>query len=254
MRYSFQRKSVRVDEENPYWISFSDLMSALLVIFILATVALIIELTDKSNRIDESITQLQNAEQARKDILNEVKDELKKLNIKVYIAENDSVLRIPDTTLTFSSNSYDIPGGSEDQKTIKSIGTVIYQAINKPLNTSGDSSQRFKYLDTIFIEGHTDSLQTKKFKFGNWELSTLRANSLWKFWGQQRYASKSLGEMKNAFGQTLFSVSGYAASRRLNLVEKTSKQRKQNRRIDIRFTIKRPKITELENAKNLGVQ
>ncbi len=33
-----------VDEENPYWMSFSDIMSALLVIFILASVILILRL------------------------------------------------------------------------------------------------------------------------------------------------------------------------------------------------------------------
>ena len=36
-----------VDEENPYWMSFSDIMSALLVIFILAAVALMVQLMEK---------------------------------------------------------------------------------------------------------------------------------------------------------------------------------------------------------------
>ena len=35
-------KSASVDEENPYWMSFSDVMSGLLVIFILASVILIL--------------------------------------------------------------------------------------------------------------------------------------------------------------------------------------------------------------------
>jgi preprotein translocase subunit YajC len=55
----------KVDEENPYWISFSDLMSALLVIFILAALALIIELTQKTESIDDSIKELQKGEQVR---------------------------------------------------------------------------------------------------------------------------------------------------------------------------------------------
>jgi len=64
-----------VDEENPYWISFSDLMSALLVIFILAVVALIIELTQTQEKIDQDIEQLKNAERARRDILYEIREE-----------------------------------------------------------------------------------------------------------------------------------------------------------------------------------
>lgn len=41
-----------IDEDNPYWVSFSDLMSGLLVIFILASVALIIELTQRTNDVE----------------------------------------------------------------------------------------------------------------------------------------------------------------------------------------------------------
>jgi hypothetical protein len=66
---SFPRqKSIRVDEDNPYWMSFSDLMSALLVIFILAAVMLIIELAEQKKKIDQDISKLQKTIQARKDI------------------------------------------------------------------------------------------------------------------------------------------------------------------------------------------
>ena len=46
-------RPVSVDEENPYWMSFSDIMSALLVIFILAAVILILQLMEKQKEIDE---------------------------------------------------------------------------------------------------------------------------------------------------------------------------------------------------------
>ena len=45
MRFRKSR-DVSVDEENPYWMSFSDIMSALLVIFILASVILILQLME----------------------------------------------------------------------------------------------------------------------------------------------------------------------------------------------------------------
>ena len=49
------RKSneVSVDEENPYWMSFSDMMSALLVIFILAAVILILQLMERQKDFDQ---------------------------------------------------------------------------------------------------------------------------------------------------------------------------------------------------------
>jgi len=232
----------KVDEENPYWISFSDLMSALLVIFILAALALIIELTQKTDSIDESIKELQKAEQARQDILNEVKEQLAKQNIEVVIADNETVIRIPEETLSFKSGQDLIP----DQmiESVKSIGTILHIAIMK--------NDRFKYLDTVFVEGHTDSVPIKFGKYwtkGNWGLSADRAITVWKLWSEELELTPSLNELMNHSEENLFSVSGYAATRRVQLIEKTPEQRAKNRRIDIRFTVKRPSIEDLENIK-----
>lgn len=246
MRAFNKAKGRRVDEENPYWISFSDLMSALLVVFILAAVALIIELTQTQKQIEQDIQQLKNAEQARRDILNEIQDELNKRNIEVLIADNDTVLRIPESTLSFASNSYDLPSDQQIRASVLIIGQVLHTAINQPFDQSMNDRKRFDYLDTVFIEGHTDSVPTNRIK-GNWGLSTFRAISLWEFWGAELDVSPSYAEMSNAFGDKLFSVSGYAATRRVNEIEATWEDRQENRRIDIRFTVKRPQISELED-------
>ncbi|SGZ02139.1 OmpA/MotB family protein [Moritella viscosa] len=234
-----------VDEENPYWISFSDLMSAILVIFILATLALIIELTQRTQDIDAGIDELKKAEQARQDILHEVKDELAKINIKVLIADNETVIRIPEETLSFRSGQDAIP--DEMMDSVKSIGVMLRTAIMR--------NERFKYLDTVFIEGHTDSIPIKFGKYktkGNWGLSADRAITVWKLWSVELGVSPSLNELLNHSGQNLFSVSGYAATRRVQLVERTPEQRAGNRRIDIRFTVKMPSIEDLEQIKSVA--
>ncbi|PIE74528.1 MAG: chemotaxis protein MotB [Deltaproteobacteria bacterium] len=196
-------------------------------------------------KIREDIEQLRSAEKARREILYEIKATLAKQSIIVEVVDNDTVLRIPETTLTFLSNSYDIPNKPNLQEAIKKIGLALHKAILKPLNDHSSSIKRFKYLDTVFIEGHTDSRPTSRTK-GNWGLSTFRAISLWEFWENSLDIKPSFGEMRNAFQQKLFSVSGYASSRRLQLIENTEEQRAMNRRIDIRFTIKRPTIKELK--------
>ena len=246
MRTLVKAKTRRVDEENPYWISFSDLMSALLVVFILAAVALIIELTQTQKKIEQDIEQLKHAEQARRDILHEIRDELAKQNIEVLIADNDTVLRIPESTLAFASNSYDLPEDEKVRTSVLIIGQVLRAAINRPFNPDVTDKRRFDYLDTVFIEGHTDSVPTKRIK-GNWGLSTFRAISLWEYWDAELSVSPSFSDMSNAFGDKLFSVSGYAATRRVNEQEVTREDRRENRRIDIRFTVKRPRISELED-------
>jgi len=242
MRFA-RHTSPSVDEENPYWISFSDLMSAILVIFILATLALIIELTQRTQDIDAGIDELKKAEQARQDILNEVKEELAKVSIKVLIADNETVIRIPEETLSFRSGQDVIP--KEMVGSVENIGEILHSAIMK--------NERFKYLDTVFIEGHTDSVPIKFGKYknkGNWGLSADRAITVWKLWSEALVVEPSLNELLNHSEENLFSVSGYAATRRVQLVENTPEQRAKNRRIDIRFTVKMPSIEDLEQIKS----
>lgn len=241
MRLS-RRAPPRVDEENPYWISFSDLMSALLVIFILAVLALIIELTQRTQDIDAGIEELKKAEQARQDIIREVKDELAKQNIKVVIADNETVIRIPEETLSFKSGQDLIPEGMTES--VMNIGVILHTAIMK--------NERFRYLDTVFIEGHTDSIPIKFGKYwtkGNWGLSADRAITVWKLWSDEIDVTPSLNELLNHSEEKLFSVSGYAATRRVQLDESSPEQRAKNRRIDIRFTVKMPSIEDLESIK-----
>lgn len=224
-------------------MSFSDLMSALLVIFILATVALIIELTQKSEKIDASIQELQRAEEARRNILLDIKDDLAKQNIIVEIVENDTVLRIPESTLSFGSAKDTLPEDERTQTEVAAIGDALHKAITK--------EERWKYLDTVFVEGHTDSVDIWYRGKGNWGLSTDRAVSIWKVWQEKNTLLPKLNELKNFNGQLLFSVSGYADTRRVDLVEKSEAQRARNRRIDIRFTVKKPKLEDYKKAKDV---
>lgn len=237
------RRNSNVDEENPYWMSFSDLMSALLVIFILATVALIIELTQKSEKIDASIQELQRAEEARRNILLDIKEDLAKQNIIVEIVENDTVLRIPESTLSFESAKDTLPEDDKTQTEVVAIGDALHKAITK--------EERWKYLDTVFVEGHTDSVNIWYRGKGNWGLSTDRAVSIWKLWQEKNSLLPKLNELKNFNDQLLFSVSGYADTRRVDLVEKSEDQRARNRRIDIRFTVKKPKLEDYKKAKDV---
>jgi flagellar motor protein MotB len=238
MNQMFSRSSPKVDEENPYWMSFSDLMSGLLIIFILAAVALIIELTQKTDNIDKTIKELVQAEKARRSIILDIQEELAKQNIRVEIVDNDTVIRIPESTLSFESAQDKLPDDEIVQKSVRAIGLALHSAIQ--------TNERFKYLDTVFIEGHTDSVGIGYRGKGNWGLSADRAISIWKVWQEELYMSPKLGDFKNGYGKNLFSVSGYASTRRVDEVEETTLQRARNRRIDLRFTVKKPSSADWE--------
>lgn len=251
------RQPVSVDEENPYWMSFSDVMSGLLVIFILASVILILQLMELQEQaeqererlqeqvgeVEEEISMLRKAEEVRRNILTEAAEILQKRGIQVEVSENSTVLRIPNQLLGFDTGEDKI--GPQYQETAFEIGQVLHELISK--------DDRVGYLDTVFVEGHTDSrpfygrLCGSK---GNWCLSTSRAISLWQFWEQALPEQSRLGELENGENKTLFSVSGYAETRPVIENQKTESDFSKNRRIDIRFTIRRPSSQDYENVRS----
>jgi len=221
-----------VDEDNPYWLSFSDIMSGLLVIFILASLYLMLELQEKKDLIDASVIEMMEANKTRTEILHEIKVELMKKDIQVDVVDNDGVVRIPSDQLHFGQGRYEIP--ESKALIVNQIGKTIYNAIIKP--------KRIKSIDTIFIEGHTDSAPARNFVNGNWELSTMRAIEVWKHWQSisQSGDDSRFDKLLNKKGELIVSVSGFADTRRVVEKEITKNDFSKNRRIDIRFTMKQP--------------
>ena len=245
------RSAIRVDDENPYWISFSDIMSGLLIIFILAALALILELTQTRMRIDEAIKDLIKAEEVRKEILEEIKTALAKKYIFVIISEDSSVIHINDQILSFDTDRAEISSDVEVQNRLLEIGKALHEAITK--------DDRQGYLDTIFVEGHTDHRRSYRYRElgGNWTLSTLRAISVWRFWEDELPESSQLTAVKNYDDELLFSVSGYAATRLTqrdieDRADLNDQQLRANRRIDLRFTLKRAGSGEFEAVRDLA--
>ena len=238
----YKNRNGHVDDENPYWISFSDIMSGLLVIFVLASLALILELTQRRAFVNDAIRDIAKAETVRRDILREIELELKNKNILVEISDNETVLRIPDKLLAFETNEYRIPPQSYTSESILEVGEILFKAIVQ--------AKRWQYLDTIFIEGHTDRRVSPR-HMGNWGLSTFRAISVWNFWNENLPKGSRLEELVNHSGRPLFSVSGYGETRPIKLEQETEIDFQKNRRIDIRFTVRRPAIKEFQNIKKI---
>ena len=231
-----------VDEENPYWMSFSDIMSALLVIFILASVILILQLMERQQDFDQKVSLLEKAEQVRRTILEEAVEELRQRGIKVEVSENHTVLRIPNELLGFDTGAFELQ--PRYQPTALEIGEVLNRVISR--------EDRVSYLDTIFIEGHTDNRPFPGFMGkGNWGLSTFRAISLWQFWSTELPEAKRLNRLSNQDGDPLFSVSGYGETRPVNEQQNSEEDYRLNRRIDIRFTIRRPLSADYEGVREL---
>ena len=240
MPYATSRRGQRAptDDGNPYWISFSDIMAGILVIFILAVVFLILQLSQRQELVDRAITEIQSINQIRETMLVEIKEELERRGIRVLISEDKTILRLPEDLLAFETLQYEIP---EDRKTtVAEIGEVILSAVTR--------DERFKHIDTIFVEGHTDSRRAARFMsgLGNWGLSTARAISVWKYWSEELPFGSELRALRNPRGEPLFSVSGYGDTRRIEPEDDTAEKQRANRRIDVRFSMRTPVIEDFE--------
>jgi len=236
----FSKQSVRTipQTDNPYWMSFSDMMSGMLIIFLLVCTALLLKLSQMEEQVSANIEDLKNSSKIRSEILHDIFHELQAYGIEVIISDNDTILRIPEKSFYFETGSFTII--NELKETAEVIGRVLYTAITK--------DERWNHLETVFVEGHSDSRVAFNYRMGNWELSALRAISLWQFWTRETEYGSKLQELRNRQGKYLFSVSGYAATRRVTEVEDSEEAMRSNRRIDIRFTTRQPSIMEIEDV------
>ena len=96
------------EEENPYWMSFSDMMAGILIIFILVCSVLVFKLSQMDEQVKDNIQQLVDDLRLRDAMLEEVRLELARLELYVDV-EDDSII-VPEQTLDFDSGSFAIRG------------------------------------------------------------------------------------------------------------------------------------------------
>ena len=249
--------------ENPFLLTFSDFMASLLAIFILVLIVTLIELDKKKDDLrrqvdqisvtkEEVLKSLEDIQKVQGDIANSlqgvsqrerslttmldgIQQDLKERGIEIVLAENGTVLRIPEQQLQFALGKYEIP--AVHSAPASAIGQALLQALSKPENRT--------LLDTVFVEGHTDSVPNSR-EMGNWGLSTYRAISLWNYWTDKPGELTELKTLRtlpadpSTPAKPLISVSGYADTRSTHglLDGLTLKNdRPEDRRIDIRFTL-----------------
>lgn len=204
------------DEENPYWISFSDAVSGLLIIFILIMVNLHERISNIDKELNQKITK--NLEEIKRDLSQK----------GIYVEVDKNIMSLPTDAIEFDSGKSNIPTNK-----IKMVQDIGKEVINKFKND--------RNIDTIFIEGHTDC-QYYGAQRGNLGLSTDRAISVANIWASDE-VEPNFWKLKNKDGKPLFSVSGYGEHRPIKkslngICTNDEKINKPNRRIDVRFVTK----------------
>ncbi|TDA70118.1 MAG: OmpA family protein [Clostridia bacterium] len=208
-----------------YSISISDLMAALLTIFILA-------LTYYMLSFSQATAQLMDNEDKRREILEKLEGDLLSRGIKVEVDIEHGVLRLPEGILF-----------DKGQADLKPSGIHVMDVLAPALKTILQDPEYQGSIETIFIEGHTDSDPVRSGRFpSNWELSTQRAINTW---NKMLEMEPGLESIRNSIGQPIFSVSGYADRRPVpGAVADTENDKQKNRRIDLRFSMTPPRREE----------
>lgn len=261
------RKNIPAGEENPYFLSFSDIMSGLLILFILLTITVSIQLTSatqqQESKLSENIKLKKELDKKEKQLeaekirygdntkkinlfLNEIVENLSKSGIKVEAT--NSMIIIPDEEVSFASGDHELDENGKIK--IIEIGRVMYDILIKNKN--------YQLIESIFIEGHTDptplALCYKKpdgkmcvfsdGEDGNWELSVFRAISVLQIWTNTP-STKGMINLENQFNQPLFAISGYSKNRPWIGPKLVPYPNSKQRRINLRFNQKQIEFEDL---------
>lgn len=151
----------RQRKETNYWMSYADLMSAMLMVFVLLLAVIIQnyheDMEEKQRQID-AVTNVKN------DIIGALTEEFKGSNLNIEVDPQTGAIRFPGNILYDSDSSVISPEGKTFLRTfVPNYFGIILQ-------------ERFKNeISSIIVEGHTDNEGTYLY---NLKLSQSRAFSV----------------------------------------------------------------------------
>ena len=166
------------NEETSYWLSYSDMMAALLLIFVLIISFTMLqakkqyelkeqELNSQRDLIEKQQRQLDRIIGIRSELIAVLKDEFEGSDLSVYVDPQTGSITF-DSNVLFDRSKYDIKEAG-----VAFLNEFLPRYFNVLLE------DRFReYVSEIIIEGHTDTRSDYMF---NLELSQQRALSVAKF-------------------------------------------------------------------------
>lgn len=249
------------DEGAGYLISVSDLMSGLLMVFIITLMAFVFNFQQaeqkaeaKREKLESVVTKLTNTQEVRARMLREIKEQLAARGIQVKVDEKHGVLHLRENAIRFASGRARL--APVEREKVRTIGRVLasilpcYSANPAILvDMASCSGSIVGKLESVFIEGHTDSepVGARSPFESNWQLSAERAIEAYKI---MREAVPRLMALENTNHQPLFSVTGYGAERPVRLHDMPTAD-PLNRRIDLRFIMTTPRADTPEVQRDL---
>jgi len=260
-------------EGENYFVSMTDMMVGMLFVFIILLMSFALlfrQQTDVTNEtrtskikhaneierkledleieITRQIDNIREAALLRQKLLNEIDAQLRRENLIVQVDESNGVLHLTEDTIRFRQNDASLSDGARQNvgKIARVLARVLpaYVSCLKGVSASSCQNQTKASVETVFIEGHTDTVGPDD---QNWVLSAQRAANTYR---ELTTGSRELRQFRNRSGQELLSISGYSSTRPIDPANTTAAWDK-NRRIDLRFVMDTDPTAGLEQIQGL---
>jgi flagellar motor protein MotB len=254
-------ETTETEGEN-YFISMTDMMVGVLFIFVIMLMTFALDF-QKTTDIQQSsinvaqqvalklqrmqldvrskLSQMDRAAQARRQLLADIQTQLASEGLDVAIDEANGVLRLTENAVKFDINKADL--NDKARLNVGKIARVLDRVLTNYAacrvatdQTACTSTNSGPTLETVFIEGHTDTTgvpDQRERDRRNWELSAERAVATYREIVAQ---SPGVRALRNRSGEEIVSVSGYSSTRPVDPRE-TRDAWEKNRRIDLRFVM-----------------
>lgn len=202
------------NEEESFFVSMTDMVVGVLFIFIILLMYFAFQARDKAEKADEIVNLEKSAEETRTEILEEISSQLQRAGIQVILEPENGILRLPESILFAKSKAELSPEGEKSVSALAQALSVALHchAFHPGVPAPADCQKGDHIVETIFVEGHTDSDPFGGKQYDNWDLSVARASNTYRVLVRDQ---PLLQDLRNAAsgGSPLFSVSGYADSR-----------------------------------------
>ncbi|MEA3226669.1 MAG: hypothetical protein U9Q07_12030, partial [Planctomycetota bacterium] len=188
--------SETIEKEDNYFASMTDMMVGVLFIFIITLMLFVLEFNSKEKSLRDiaqevqqeaqsEIAKIDQAEFERVKLLRWIRDEMEKKGVDVIVDEQSGILRLPEKELYFDSGHAEI--GDRSRRVVHLLAEALAAMLPCYNHTgAGDCPPSFgetrSSLDTILIEGHTDSDPVAPFSpfEDNWDLSAARSRNTYR--------------------------------------------------------------------------
>ena len=219
--------------EDENYQALSDLMSAMLFVFIITLIAYIINFSSNKDLAQSLGQQMSDLELKKSYIIRNVSDNLFKNGIKHSVDLKKGIISISSDQLGFKAGQHRL--GKAAVKTISTVSSSIgseIQCESKAVVGPEDCVDGFiPEIDYVYVEGHTDNVpfRPRNGIRDNVDLSLLRAASV----------KQILDELATSSTSKIFVPVGYGETKPLVFYSSPTDDAK-NRRIDFRFSLRKP--------------